>query len=134
VAILRHRLFDIDLVIRRTVVYAAVVAILGAAYVGLVLVLQSVLAGVTRNETFPVALGTLAIAALFGPVRAQVRAAVDRRFYRSTYDAQRTLEAFSGRVRDEVELEAVGRTLVEVTGQTIRPTSASVWLRPRGAR
>ena len=130
IAILRHRLYDIDVVVRRTVVYAVLVAILGAVYVAVVLALQAVLAGLTGNDTLPVALSTLVIAALFGPVRGRVRAAVDRRFFRSQYDAQRTLEDFSARVRDEVELDAVGRTLLDVAGQAVRPASAGVWLRP----
>ena len=131
IAILRYRLYDIDVVIRRTLVYGTLVAILAGVYVALVLGLQSVLGGATRGDTLPVALSTLAIAALFGPVRARVRDVVDRRFYRSRYDAQRTLEAFAGRLRDEVEIEAVGRGLVEVAGQALQPASAGVWIRTR---
>lgn len=134
IAILRHRLFDIDLVIRRTLVYGAVVGVLGAVYVVLVLGLQTVLSELTGGDTLPVALSTLVIAALFGPVQARVRAIVDRRFYRSRYDAQRTVDLFTGRLRDEVELEAVGRTLVEVAGRAVRPSSASVWLRAGPSR
>jgi hypothetical protein len=134
IAILRYRLYDIDLVVRRTLVYGAVVAILGAVYVGLVLALQSVLSAWTGNQTVPVAISTLAIAALFGPLRRRVREGVDRRFYRSRYDAQRTLEAFAGSLRDEVELEAVAGRLAEVASLTVRPASASVWLRLRAHR
>jgi hypothetical protein len=129
IAVLRYRLYDIDVVIRRTLVYGALVAILAAVYVALVLGLQSVLSGVTGNQTLPVALSTLAIAALFGPVRARVREVVDRRFYRSRYDAQRTLESFAVRLRDQVELDSVGRTLVSVAGDAVQPASASVWVR-----
>jgi hypothetical protein len=131
VAILRYRLYDIDVVIRRTVVYGAVVAVLAVLYASLVLGLQSGLSGVTGNETLPVALSTLATAALFGPVRARVRQTVDRRFFRSRYDAQRTLEGFATRLRDEVELDAVGRSLTTVAGEAVRPRSAAVWLRSR---
>ena len=134
VAILRYRLFDIDLVIRRTLVYGLLVVVLGAIYVGLVVGLQVALVGVTGGETLPVALSTLAIAALFGPVRARVRDAVDRRFYRSRYRADRAIEFFAARLRDEVELASVGRLLVDATARTVQPTSASVWLRSRTAR
>lgn len=132
IAILRYRLFDIDVVIRRTLIYGALVAILGVVYAGMVLGAQAALAGATGNDTVPVALSTLAIAALFGPLRRRVRQAVDRRFYRSRYDARQTLEAMSGRLREQVDIDAVGRTLIEVAGQAVRPTSANVWLRERG--
>jgi len=131
IAILRYRLYDIDVVIRRTLVYGAVVAVLGSVYVSLVLVLQAVLTGVTGGQTLPVALSTLAIAALFGPVRARVRDAVDRRFYRSRYDSQRTLEAFASRLRGEVELDAVAGALVAAATQTVRPASVGTWIRGR---
>ena len=94
IAILRYRLYDIDVVIRRTLVYGAVVAILGALYVALVLGLQSLLSNIIGGDTLPVALSTLAIAVLFGPVRGRVRDVVDRRFYRSRYDHERLLETF----------------------------------------
>jgi hypothetical protein len=129
VAILRYRLYDIDVVIRRTIVYGVVVAVLAAVYVALVLVLQTSLTQVTGNDTIPVALSTLAIAALFGPLRARVRRIVDRRFYRSRYDAQRTVEAFAARLRDEVELDAVARDLVLVADRAVAPRGAWVWLR-----
>jgi len=131
IAILRYRLYDIDVVIRRTLVYGAVVAVLGALYVALMLGLQALLATATGGDTVAVALSTLAIAALFGPVRARVRDAVDRRFYRSRYDAQRTLESFASRLRGEVELEAVGTALVAAVTQTVRPASVGMWLRGR---
>jgi len=99
----------------------------------LVLALQSVLSGVTGGETLPVALSTLVIAALFGPARARVREAVDRRFYRSRYDAQRTLEQFAGQLRDQVELEAVGRSLVDVAGQAVRPAAIGIWVRDQAS-
>ena len=131
IAILRYRLYDIDVVIRRTLVYGAVIALLGAVYVALVLVLQAALSDVTGGQTLPVALSTLVIAALFGPVRGRVRDAVDRRFYRSRYDAQRTLEAFAGRLRGEVELEAVAGALAAAVIQTVRPAAVGTWIRGR---
>ena len=131
IGILRHRLFDIDVVIRRTLIYGALVAILGTAYVALVLALQSVLSGFTGGDTLPVALSTLTIAALFGPARARVREAVDRRFYRSRYDSWRTLEQFAGRMRDLVELDQVARSLLDIAGRAVRPASIGVWVRER---
>lgn len=133
IAILRHRLYDIDLVIRRTLIYGALVAILAAVYTGLVLGLQTLLSGLTGGETLPVALSTLAIVALFGPVRGRVRALVDRRFYRSAYDAGRTVDAFAARLRDEVDLDALVTELQAATRSTVRPASASVWLRETGS-
>ena len=129
IAILRYRLYDIDLVIRRTVVYGGVVAILGGIYVALILTLQSMLSSVVGGETFPVAFSTLLIAVLFGPVRRRVRDLVDRRFYRSRYDHQRLVEAFGARLSEEVELEKVSHTLTGAAGQAVRPASISLWLR-----
>jgi hypothetical protein len=86
---------------------------------------------VTGGGPLPVALSTLAVAALFGPVRARVREVVERRFYRSRYDAQQTLDRFASRLRDEVELDAVARSLTGVAGQTVRPSAVGVWIRAR---
>ena len=133
IAILRYRLFDIDVVIRRTLVYGLVVAILGAIYGALVLGLQALLNGLIGGETIPVALSTLTIVALFGPLRRRVREGVDRRFYRTRYDAQRILEAFAARLRDEVALNSVTAALAESAGRAVRPASASVWIRGRPA-
>jgi hypothetical protein len=129
IAILRYRLYDIDVVIRRTLVYGAVVAILGALYVALVLGLQSLLSNIIGGDTLPVALSTLAIAVLFGPVRGRVRDVVDRRFYRSRYDHERLLEAFGNRLRDEVELDSVSRSLTSIADQAVRPARITLWLR-----
>jgi hypothetical protein len=134
IAILRYHLFDIDVVIRRTAIYAVLVAVLGAVYVSLVLSLQTVLADLTGGETLPVALSTLAVAALIGPVRARVRKLVDRRFYRSSYDAQRTVEAFAGRVRDEVEVDALGAALMDAATTAVHPRSQALWLRTGSGR
>jgi len=130
VAILRHRLLDIDLLINRAVVYAILSVVLAMAYVSAVLVLQELLRPLTAGGgTLAVAGSTLAVAALFQPVRRRVQATVDRRFYRSRYDAQRTLEAFATRLRDEVDLDSLTAALRGASHSTVRPTSASVWLR-----
>ena len=129
IAILRHRLYDIDVIINRTLVYGSLTALLGGLYVALVLGLQVLLAPLTGTTTPAVALSTLAVAALFGPLRRRIQRVVDRRFYRSRYDAQRTLEAFATRLRDEVDLDSLTDTLRAASQSTVRPASTSVWLR-----
>ncbi len=132
VAILRHRLYDIDLIIRRTLSYAALTVMLAAMYAALVLVLQVVLAPVTQQSSIAIAASTLAVAAVFQPVRRRIQRSVDRRFYRSRYDAARTIEAFSARLREPVDLERLSGELRAAVQDTMRPETISIWLAPRG--
>ncbi len=129
IGILRYRLYDIDLLINRTLVYGVLTVTLGAVYVGSVILLQGLLSGFTGGNSLAVAASTLAVAALFQPVRRRIQNAVDRRFYRSRYDAQRTLEAFSSRLRHEVDLVHLTDELRGVVAETLRPASVSVWIR-----
>ncbi|MDP9319571.1 MAG: hypothetical protein M3P16_00575 [Chloroflexota bacterium] len=129
VALLRYRLYEIDVLINRTIVYAALSAVLVAAYVASVAAFQFLLSPFTSGSPIAVAVSTLAVVALFQPVRTRIQNAVDRRFYRAKYDAARTLDAFAVRLRDEIDLEALRAELLDVVGQTIQPAHASLWLR-----
>jgi hypothetical protein len=130
-AVLRYRLYDIDLLINRTLVYGSLTAILVALYVGVVVGLQAVLRVLSGQEsTLAVVASTLFIAALFNPLRRRVQAFVDQRFYRKKYDARKTLEAFSGRLRDETDLHTLSGDLVRVVRQTMQPAHVSLWVRP----
>ena len=130
VAILRYRLYDIDLLINRTLVYGSLSVLLGLVYLGGVVIVGTALRTLTaREDELAVAASTLVIAAMFGPARRRVQSFIDRRFYRSRYDAARTLETFTGRLRDEVDLEALRTDLLGVVRDTLRPSHASVWLR-----
>jgi hypothetical protein len=131
VAVLRSRLFDIDVVINRTLVYGSLTAMLVALYFGAIVVLQRIFVGLTGQEsTLAIVVSTLVIAALFNPLRRRIQSFIDRRFYRRKYDARKTLEAFSSQLRDETDLNALSDDLVGVVRETMQPAYVSLWLRP----
>jgi hypothetical protein len=134
IAILRYHLYDIDLIINRTLVYGSLTAILLGMYFGGVTVTQALLRKLTSQERLPqlvVVASTLVIAALFTPMRRRIQSWIDRSFYRSKYDARKTLEEFSVKLRDETDLEALNEDLVGVVTETMQPAHLSLWLRPR---
>ena len=129
IAILRYQLFDVDRLINRTLVYGALTVLLGGAYVGLVLLGQSLSSSLVGGGNLAIAVSTLLVAALFLPLRSRVQRFVDRRFYRRRYDAQRTLEGFGARLREQVDLETLRSDLGTVVEETMQPAHVSVWLR-----
>jgi hypothetical protein len=131
IAVLRYRLYDIDRLINRTLVYGLLTALLGGAYAGAALVLGQVFGGVGRDPpSLAVAGATLAVAVLFQPARRRIQQAVDRRFNRRKYNAAQTIQAFSTHLRDQVDLDTLSSELLAVADQTMQPTQASLWLRP----
>jgi hypothetical protein len=136
VAILRHRLYDIDVVINRTLVYGSLTLLLLLVYFGGVTTTQAIfrtLAGQQEQPQLAIVVSTLAIAALFNPLRRRIQSFIDRRFYRSKYDARKTLEAFSVELRDATDLDALSDDLVGVARETMQPAHVSLWLRPEKA-
>jgi hypothetical protein len=131
VAVLKYRLYDIDLIINRTLVYASLTAVLASAYEGGIIVSQYLFHALTGQESqVAVVATTLLIAALFEPLRRRIQHSVDRRFYRRKYDARKTLETFSAKLRDETDLDALNEDLIGVVRGTMQPAHASLWLRP----
>jgi hypothetical protein len=134
IAIVRHRLYDIDILINRTLVYGSLTAMLVLVYFGGVALLQSALRGLTGQEsTLAVVASTLLIAAIFSPLRRRIQGFIDRSFYRSKYDVRKTLETFSAKLRDETDLNALSDDLVGVVRETMQPAHVSLWLRPETA-
>jgi hypothetical protein len=134
-AVMRYRLYDIDIIINRTLVYGSLTAMLVAIYFGGVAMMQALFRAFTGQEEQPqlaVVVSTLAIAALFNPLRKRIQSFIDRRFYRRKYDARKTVEAFSARLRDEMDLETLNRDLAGVIEETLQPAHVSLWLRSDG--
>jgi hypothetical protein len=130
IAVLRYRLFDIDLVINRTLVYGSLTALLVATYFGGVVSLQGTFRALTGQESqLAIVASTLLIAALFVPLRRRVQSFIDRRFYRKKYDAARTLQDFSTRLREKTDLDSLDTELLGVVRETVQPAHASLWLR-----
>jgi hypothetical protein len=133
VAVLRSRLFDIDVVINRTLVYGSLSALLALVYLGGVTATQTIFRALTGQEEQPqlaIVVSTLVIAAMFNPLRRRIQSFIDRRFYRSKYDARKTLEGFSAKLRDETDFDALSDDLVGVVKETMQPAHVSLWLRP----
>ncbi len=130
IAMLRYRLYDIDVLINRTLIYGILTAMLALAYAISILILQYLLSGFTEGSQLAIVGSTLVIAVLFQPLRGRIQRIIDRRFYRSKYDAARTLSAFSARLRSEVDLQELSEHLLTVVQETMQPTHVSLWLRP----
>ena len=131
IAILRYQLYDIDIIIRRTIQYALVTGILALTYFGGIVILQGILGPITGSESSPVVtvITTLGIAALFNPLRNRIQDFIDRRFYRAKYDAEQMLARFATTARDEVDMEKLSAALLGVVEETMQPEKTSLWLR-----
>ena len=135
IAIFRYRLYQIDLIINRTLVYGSLTAVLASVYLGGVVLLQYAFRALTgEGSQLAVVASTLIIAALFIPLRRRIQGFIDRRFYRRKYDARKTLESFSAKLRNQTDLDALSEDLVSVVGETMQPAHVSLWLKPQTAR
>jgi hypothetical protein len=133
IAVLKYRLYNIDLIINRALVYGSLTVMLGTVYIGGVTATQALFQTFTGQEDFPqlaIVVSTLVIAALFNPLRRRVQSFIDRRFYRRKYGARKTLEGFSARLRNETDLDGLNAELVTVVRKTMQPEHVSLWLRP----
>jgi hypothetical protein len=133
IAILRYRLYEIDLIINRTLVFGSLTAVLVLVYFGSVTATQALFQTLTGQQKLPqlaIVISTLVIAALFNPLRGRIQSVIDRRFYRSKYDARKTLEGFSAKLRNRTDLDALNEELVGVIRETMQPAHLSIWLRP----
>ena len=136
IAILRYRLYEIDVLINRTLVYGSLTAVLALLYFGTVTVTQALFQTLTGQQKLPqiaIVVSTLAIAALFNPVRRRIQLAIDRRFYRRKYDGRNALEVFSSKLRDKTDLNALNNDLVGVVRETMQPAHVALWLRTKDA-
>jgi hypothetical protein len=135
ISILRYRLYDIDVIINRTLVYGVLTATLVALYFGGIVLLQTVFVGLTgQKSTLAVVASTLVVAALFQPLRRRLQSFIDRRFYRRKYDVAMTLEAFSAKLRDDTDLDTLSDDLVAVGREAMQPAHISLWLRPEATQ
>jgi len=132
IAILRYRLWEIDLLINRTLVYGALTTALALVYIGSVVLLRYLLAPLTGSSELAIVASTLAIAVLFNPLRRGIQARIDKRFYRRKYDAAKVLAAFGATARDETDLERLTAAMLKMVDETMQPEHVSLWLRPPG--